>query len=175
MKKIIKICLQASRLPYATAAEKLACSACPGIFPADIIGSEKGERLELYYHVEGFRKLGDITSMAPEEVLRLILAAAANIQTCSSWFWFPEEYVLSEDTVYVKNPDQVCFLWIPDRQKMSASRRFSCLLHSLKGKTSDRGKAYIDSCLKMMAGGEVSWSRFEAGVHDMLRQEYWLH
>ena len=174
MNNIVRIRMEAGRLPYETAAEKLVCSACPGIFPADVIRHAGDEKLEICYHVGGFQKLSAVPFLQPEEVIRLVAAVLYNLQICRDWFWFPEEYVLSEDTVYLMTPDKVCFTWIPDREQDGAEHRFVCLLHSLKKKTSERGRRYLDQCMEFISGGRNEWKQMAAHINFLLQQEQWI-
>jgi len=170
MKDTVRVTFDRAAVPYESASRKLAASACPVFFPVDIV--EEQNRIQAFFHVEGYRRLRDASELSAVEILLLAKSVLRNLQVCRDWFWFPEDYILSVDTVYWKTPTDVRFLYIPDRQKISASRRLNGFLYSLKEKTGDRGIMYIETCMRFFEGEHLATRQLLAFLDRRLMEEF---
>jgi len=170
MKDKVRIVFDREALPYESACRKLASGACPVFFPVDFL--EEENRIQAFFHVKGYHRLRDEKNMTASEILTLIKSVLKNMQICRDWFWFPENYVLSADTVYIRNVHDVRFVYIPDRQHISASRRLNGFLQSLKKHTGERGIMYLETCMRFFDGEYLATRQLLAFLDQRLMEEY---
>ena len=144
MKEKRVVTVAKERFSYSGKISLLAASACPGIFPAEVV--EENGILRIYYDTRGWRQLNDWNTLSAVDVLVMVKAVLQNIETLKTWLFFPEEYILSGQTAYFSPDGSLArFLYIPDGQAVSGMCRMECFLHGMKEKTTENGIMYLET------------------------------
>lgn len=172
MKDKIRVVFDRRALSFPAALECLAAEKCRGFFPAEII--TEGNRVEAWFHVEGWHRLKDEELISPVQVLLLAKSVLLAVDECRDWLWFPEDYVLSLDTVFTDGKGHVRFLCIPERSKLSEYRRMENFLRALEKKTSGKGAGYLEECIGLLKEKPLHTRRLIASLDQILEEEYCL-
>lgn len=135
------IAVPAERIPYPGKIRALASSSCPAFFSADV--TIKDNVVHIYYSTGEFLPLKDAGLLIPEKALMVMKTVVHNQNMARDWMWYPEEYVLSDDTVWVDSAGSVRFLWIPDSIKQAGHRSLYGLAEQMKSFTSEEGKEVL--------------------------------
>ena len=93
----VYINLKNKPLLYESKAERLTAGICNEILPLSIIKSKKITKG--IYHTDGYKKVSDVGILSAVQVLSVIEGVIAMSEKLKNNLFFPEEYILSPDTV----------------------------------------------------------------------------
>ena len=124
------IAVPLSRFSWPGKIRRLAVSECPAFFPADLC--VKNEMVHILFHTEGCRPLRDMPSLKSTQGLEILKELIQHLSAARDWMWYPEELVISFDTVWIGTDGHVRLLCIPDSQELSLYRRLNLFTESLK-------------------------------------------
>ncbi|MCI8610074.1 MAG: hypothetical protein HFE73_10555 [Firmicutes bacterium] len=175
MKEKRMIVIKKSQLPYAGKEELLASSVCPAVFPANVVMEE--EQLRIFYETEGWQPLARREQLDAVEFLTLMNSVLQNMEKMRGWLLFPEEYVLSEQTVYIPSGffdeiNQVRFIYIPDGQKISAAKRMGCFLYGLREKLTENSMMYLEMLTPLLTIENLDTKRLLIFLDNLLTEAY---
>ena len=161
-----RITIPLKRLPYPGKICSLTSSSCPAFFPASAVTD--GGMIHLYYSVEGYRPLKQCRNLSAEQVLCIAKSVLRNISSCRDWLWFPEDYVLSADTVWVNGQGTVRFLCIPDPDGPKGLKRFCGLLSSMEQCTDETGIRYLQQLKKTAVSENLTPAGLQYEVDQLI-------
>ena len=145
---------------------------CPAVLPASSVkrgDSEAGT--VLIYDKEGFVKLSSLSNLNAADILTVAEKTLECTEICRDWLLFPEEYVLTADTVYIsEDMTTVRLAWTMPQQICSEKAAVSYFIYSLKTLTTTNGKTYLDTLGQMLECRNLRFSRVTAFINQ-LRQE----
>ena len=95
----VYINLKNKPLLYESKVERLTAGICNEILPLSIIKNRKITKG--IYHTDGYKKVSDVGTLSAVQVLSVIEGVIAMSEKLKNNFFFPEEYILSPDTVYI--------------------------------------------------------------------------
>lgn len=167
MNGIKRVSFQVSALPFPSACERLAASACPSFFPASIV--QNGKQIQVFFSTEGFRRLRDLEAVPADFMLLIVKEIMKALEACRDRFWFPEEMILSADTIYVNAVGQVRLLYIPDGLNISVEKKLAALFHSMKALTDSRGCMYLETCMQFITAENLRSRRILAFLDHLLQ------
>lgn len=167
MNGIKRVSFPVSALPFPSACDRLAASACPVFFPASII--RNGEQIQVFFSTEGFKRLRDLKAVPADFLLLIVKEILKALEVCRDRFWFPEELIFSTDTIYVSTEGQVRLLYIPDGRNISAEKKLAALLHSMKDLTDSRGCMYLETCMQLITVENLRSRRILAFLDHLLQ------
>ena len=148
MREIRRVTFPVEVLPFQAASRRLAAGTCPAFFPADVI--LQGEQVQVIYHTDGYRQLRDMKNVTSSVLLEIIKEVLKQMDICRDWLWLPEKLVMSLDTIYVNEKNQIRILYIPEKKTISESRKLAGLLHSMKSITDREGIMYLETCIQLV-------------------------
>ncbi len=154
---------------YANKAEKLKYGICGEILPLSVIKSKR--MLKGIYHTEGYRKLSAFGEMNAAETLTVIEGVLVMTEKLKDHLFFPEEYILSPDTVYADEKKQEYRItYIPAGQEQKAERVISCFIGEMKRYTTPDGKLYLDALKNITACGDLKTERMLGFIENLKRE-----
>ena len=154
---------------YANKAEKLKYGICDEILPLSVIKSKR--MLKGVYHTEGYRKLSAFGEMSAAEVLTVIEGVLVMMEKLKDNLFFPEEYILSPDTVYTdEKRQQYRITYIPAGQEQKAERAVSCFIGEMKRYTTPEGKLYLDALKNISECGNLKTERMLGSIENLKRE-----
>lgn len=161
--KIQWIRIRYDNLPYDGILEALGEGICTGIFSGQIFQSS--EVVQVGYDVSGFlslRTYGRHHEITAAEALSILWDLLMLIEQCRKWLWFPEQYVISLDTVWMDKENCLKILWIPDKQNICEVYRIQCFIQELKEVTALEAKEYLSQVQVFLESsygrpGELKW------------------
>lgn len=112
------------------------------------------------YHTGGYLPLRRTGKMSAEQVLTLAEKILRLVDTCRDYLLFPEEYVLSPDTLYVcRDFSEVKLLYRPMSGKTRTSSGLQDLLQELKPFTTGNGRHFLQLLQELLDRGDWKTDR----------------
>lgn len=131
------------QLGYEGKLDLLVEGVCRGIFPISIVKNTDG--ISGFYTTAGYKRLSECKKLTAEKVLTVVEKTIAAMEECNQYLIFPEEFVISLDTVYIKEDfEKVKFTYVPDKSKLGAGKKLFLFLGELKIITTENGCLYLD-------------------------------
>ncbi len=143
----------------------LAAAECPAFFPADVILLQ--DTVHLCYSTEGYRPLSRCRELKAEQVFAVVKAVICQVETARDWMWFPDEYVISEDTVWMNSKGQVRMLFVPDDKPVPYSRRLQCFFHGLKRLSEPAVSFYLQTLQELIRSEPVRAEQLLSEIDQM--------
>lgn len=169
MNNIIIVNFSENDLEYPQKAETVTCGKCPCILPLTIIREEQDIRG--MYNTEGYIRIASLKNISAAMILTIAERTLECTEMCRNWLLFPEQYVLSSDTVYISEDFRTVKLaYIPQRRKYSENSAIAAFIHSLKSVTTENGRTYLDTLASMLECRNIKISRV-TGFIEQLKQE----
>ena len=135
-KKYIAVPL--SRFSWPGKVYRLARSECPAFFSADI--TVQGETVHICFNTEGYRPLKEIGTLTGIQCLGILKELLQHLAAACDWMWYPEQSVISADTVWIGQDGHIRLLCIPDSFELALFRRMGLFIESMKKLTDASGK-----------------------------------
>ena len=107
-------------LLYEGRMEPLLCGKCEAFLPASMISGKEGVRL--CFQTDGYKRLASLKRLTALQILDVVGKVMQNMKLCREYLYYPEDYVLSPDTVYCSNEGKVRFLYLPSDRKISETK-----------------------------------------------------
>lgn len=146
----------------------LAAGDCPAFFPADVIQS--GNSIHLCYSTGNYQSLRRWSNLTSEQVFGAVRAVLIHVEAARDWMWFPEEYVISSDTVWMDITGRVRILCIPENKEVSYSHRMQCFLHDLKRLSEPAVSSCIELLQEQIAAGNLQTERLLSEIDLMMAE-----
>ena len=146
----------------------LASSRCPAFFPADVILTQNN--VHLRYSTAGYQPLSKQQEMRTDSVLGVVKKVLQCVQTARDWMWFPEDYLLTADTVWINSEGLTKILCVPDRSEVSGSRRLCLFLHNLEKTAEPSAALYLRLLQDMAAAGNVRTELLLSEIDQMIAE-----
>ena len=124
---------------------RLARSECPAFFSADV--TVQGETVHICFRTEGYWPLKESGTLTGIECLEILKELIHHLTEARDWMWYPEQTVISPDTVWIGTDGQIRLLCVPDSCELALFRRLNIFTESMKRLTDASGK-HILSCLQ---------------------------
>ncbi|MBQ9961476.1 MAG: hypothetical protein IJP00_06165 [Firmicutes bacterium] len=162
-KKMIMI--DEERLGFEEKLETLLGGVCKGIFPISIIKDDEG--LKGFYYTAGYMPLTVLENISALQVLTILEKTMEAIEECKQYLIFPDEYILSTETVYTsKNLDEVKITYIPGEKTEHSSIKMVNFVKELKRLTTESGVLYLNMLEEMLTLETLSFR----GVKNLIIQ-----
>ncbi len=170
MERAVKttVVLPKERFRHSFKIRALAASECPAFFPADII--EMQNTVHIRYSTAGYRPLARCSNLGPVPALMLLQDVIRNAEAACDWMWFPEDYVISCNTVWINSRGKVRMMCLPDQSPQPYFRRMQSFLHDLEKVTEPPVHSLLQS-LQKMAGERTMQSSMLLSEIDQLLAE----
>jgi len=146
----------------------LAASDCPAFFPADIIEMDK--TVHIRYSTAGYRPLAYCSNLGPVQTLMVLQAVIRNAEMACDWMWFPEEYVISCNTVWINSCGKVRMLYIPDHSFRPYFRRLHSFLHELKKAAEPSVHILLQTIQNMISERTMQTSKLLSEIDQLLAE-----
>lgn len=154
---------------YENKREKLIRGVCTEILPISLIKSKKN--LKGVYCTDGYRKVSSMGILSAAQVLSVVEGTVVMSEKLKNNLFFPEEYILSPDTVYTdERLEKYRLVYIPAEEKCRFDKSMSCFIGSMKKFTTQNGMLYLDSLMRLAACGNLKTERV-VGFIERLKQE----
>ena len=168
----VSIRLKNGTVDYTQKTEVLLAGSCDAFFPMSIIRDKKTTRG--IFDTSGFRKLSDLEGLSASQVLSLAEDVLLLIEKCEDYLFFPEEYILSAETVYINEESkQLKITYIPNERNLNFSKSLACFFHQLKSATTENGRVYLDTLGALLSCEKLCTERV-IGFIEKLKQEIYL-
>ncbi len=156
-------------LGYGEKLEVLLQGRCEGIFPISIVKNK--ESITGFYSTSRYKRLSEFNKLTAGDVLTVVDKIASAIEECNQYLIFPEEYLLTLDTVYAKeNFEKVKFTYIPDKNKTGVGKKMKLFLKDLKGVATENGSMYLDMLKEFFDKENLSPSKIKNIVMQLKRE-----
>lgn len=164
----VRIKLDSEEL-YPQKADVLVSGCCEAILPMSMICV--GEGKTGIYNTEGYKSLSSMKNINASEILLLVKKVLIMRDICSDYMFFPEEYVLSTETVYLseKNGDTK-LTYISTKNGTSGDKSMIYFLQRLKQLTTDNGQLYLETLIQLFLCENLRTERI-IGFIEKLRYE----
>lgn len=137
------IIIDEERLGFEEKLETLLNGGCKGIFPISIIKDDEG--LKGFYYTTGYSPLAVLEDVTALQVLTLLEKTMEAIEECRQYLIFPDEFVISTETVYAsKDLQNVKFTYIPEESDESIGKKLKAFIGELKRITTENGILYLN-------------------------------
>ncbi len=133
MKRIAEkkhIAVPLSRFSWPGKIHRLARSECPAFFSADV--TVQGEIVHICFRTEGYQPLRAVKTLTVIQCLGILKELIQQLTAAGDWMWYPEQLVISPDTVWIGADGHVRLLCIPDSREIALFRRLHLFTESLK-------------------------------------------
>ena len=168
----VSIRLKNGTVDYAQKTETLLAGSCDAFFPMSIIRDKKNTRG--IFDTSGFHKLADLEGLSASQVLSLAEDVLLLIEKCEDYLFFPEEYILSAETVYINEESKkLKLIYIPNERKASFFKSLAYFFHQMKSVTTENGRVYLDTLSALLSSGNLRTERV-IGFIEKLKQEIYL-
>ena len=105
------------------------------------------------------------------EILDITEKTLECVELCKDFLLFPDEYVLSADTIYIsEDTGQAGLIYIPAEKNCSAEKVVSLFIYSLKKITTENGSTYLDTIGKLIECGNLKYHRVIAFIEELKRE-----
>lgn len=142
----VRINLDSGEL-YPEKAGKLVSGCCEAILPMSMI--HNGESKIGIYNTDGYKQLSSMENINASEILLLAKKVLIMRDICSDYLFFPEEYILSTETVYLsEDNDNVKLTYIPICDRISGDKSMIYFLRQLMRHTTENGQQYLETLLR---------------------------
>lgn len=156
---------------YENKREKLIGGVCNEILPLSVIKGKK--TLKGVYFTDGYRKISSLDILNASQALSVVEGTIVMSEKLKNNLFFPEEYILSPDTVYTDDKlEKYKLAYIPSVQQCRFEKSMSCFIGSMKKYTTPNGILYLDSLVKLADCGNLRYERM-VGFIERLKQEIW--
>lgn len=154
---------------YENKREKLIRSVCTDILPLSVISGKK--ILKGVYCTDGYMKVSSLGTLSAAQALSVVEGTIVMSEKLKNNLFFPEEYVLSPDTVYTDEKlEKYRLAYIPVAQQCRFDKSMHCFIGSMKKLTTQNGALYLDSLMNLVACGNLK-SEGLIGFIEKLKQE----
>ena len=127
------IAVPLSRFSWPGKVYRLARSESPAFFSSDV--TVQGETVHICFKTEGYRPLKEIGALTCIQCLGILKELLQHLAAARDWMWYPEQIVISPDTVWIGTDGHVRLLCIPDSREISLFRRLELFTENLKSLT----------------------------------------
>ncbi len=160
MEYVIKrnIAISSYQFPYAEKVDRLLVGVCPVFLPVDIVKTEK--IIHLRYTITGYENLRKAKKLQSIPLLHMIRKLLKNIQLAKDWMWYPEEYILSLDTVCISNSGEVRIMYIPDEHKISFITKLHNFFYQLRKAAVPAALPHIEFLDGLLSESEFRYEGF---------------
>ena len=171
MNNRIYVTIEAFQLPYEGKLDSLLHGRCQAFLPVSLIRKE--EKLRLCAQTDGYRRLSSLNLLKAAELLEILSKVIRNMKSCRDFLYYPEDYVLSPDTIYqAKRGEQIRFLYVPSDRKISESKALKNLCHRLKSLTTENGVMYLETLEQLFSVEGLNEIRVQAFLNELLTEIY---
>lgn len=173
MNNLVTVNFNQGVLDFPERKEILLMGRCRAIMPLNMVG--EGSAAFGIYNTSGYRRISSGDIFTAWEVIQIAEKTLECIEICRDYLIFPDEYVLSADTVYV-SPDlkEIKLVYIPDDRTCGENTVVSAFVYSLKKYTTDNGRTYLDTLGKLLESQNLKYSRV-IGFAEELKREIRLY
>lgn len=169
MEKKITVKMDAQVLPYTMRLDTLISGVCPAFFPVSV--RQVGKRLLLTCDPSGYRQLKHWARLDGQQILQMAYAVVQAIEAGKEYLFFPEEYVISVDTVYLREDlSQGRLIFAPVTTPQSATTNLLHFFHTLQERTTDNGRMYLDTLCTLLGAETLRYRRVLAFIHELLTE-----
>lgn len=147
----------------------LAAGACGSIFPLSIIKEKKFTKC--IYNTEGYIKVSALANIPAKEILTIAEKVLNLVENCQNYLLFPEEYILSSETIYIRDDyKDIKITYIPIDKKERQRNVLSYFIRSLRNSTTENGRTYLETLANLLDCEELKTERI-IGFIEKLKQE----
>ena len=165
----VYINLKNKPLLYESKVERLTAGICNEILPLSIIKNRKITKG--IYHTDGYKKVSDVGILSAMQVLSVIEGVIAMSEKLKNNFFFPEEYILSPDTVYIDAKfENYKLAYIPAKERCRAEKSLSGFIGCMRKFTTPDGMLYLDTLRNLVESGSLKSERM-IGFIERLKGE----
>ena len=169
MSNVLIVNLDEKRFAYRKKYETVISGICPAILPLNIVKS--GDCIRGIYRTEGFVRLSSLSDISAARILTAAERIIECTEICRDYLLFPEEYVLTADTVYISEDFRTVKLaYIPVKPHCSEKKAIAGLIRSLKRITTENGRMYLETLGTMLECSNLKVSKV-TGFIEHLKQE----
>lgn len=160
MEYVIKrnIAVFSYQFPYSEKVDRLLGGACPLFLPVDIVRTEK--IIHLRYTITGYKTLRNTKELQSILLLKMVRVLLKNMQLAKDWMWYPEEYILSLDTVCISNSSEVRIMYIPDEHKTSFLTKLHNFFYQLRNVAVPEALPHIEFLDGLLRESEFRYEGF---------------
>ncbi len=170
----VMIKFKEEQLAYKEKMDVLTEGGCKGIFPISII--KDARQITGFYVTAGYKRLSELDNLSAEKILTVVEKTVSAMEECNQYLIFPEEFIITLDTVYIKdNFERIKFTYVPDKSKSGASKKLTGFTAQLKKITTDSGKLYLDMLEQLFATENLSTLKIKALILQLKREVNLCH
>lgn len=146
--------------------EIILSGACRGLLPVNMVS--EGENLRGVYNLCGFLRLSQLGEQGAWEILNIAEKTLECLEICKDFLLFPDEYVLSPETIFIKEDfNDVRLAYIPAAKRYGENTAITSYISELKKKTTDNGRIYLDTIGKMLECRNLNLYRVISFIQEL--------
>lgn len=156
-------------LGYEEKMDMLVEGACKRILPISVVHEDA--LITAYYNTAGYKPLYLHTQFTLPTILNLLEKILMAIEECYEYLFFPEEYIINTNTIYVdERLREIRFIYIPDKEREKFQNKFRRLLKTLKECTTENGKIYLDMIIDLTSVEKISYKKLRFVITKYLQE-----
>lgn len=156
------------RFPHSVKIQVLISAECEAFFPADVFFTDNV--VHLRYSTGNYKSLKSCETMNTVQALDLVKTVIRLRTEAQDWLWFPEEYVLSADTVWINPQGKIRMLCIPDGRRIAGNQRMNGFLYDLKKLSEPAASSWLQILQEIVLSGSEETEQL-IGEIDLLTAE----
>ena len=166
MNNLVNVNWDSNVLEFPGRREILLTGKCKGILPVNMISG--GSLQRGIYNIAGYRKISSLDKLDSWQVLHIVEKVLECIEICRDYLIFPDEYVVSAETLYVcEDMSDVKLLYIPSEKNCSEDMHILMFIYSLRRRTTENGKTYLDTLGKMLECSNIRLPKVMAFIREL--------
>ena len=143
---------------------------CNSIFPLTILYRDEG--ITGYYETSGYMRISELKNLTAKTSLILAEKIIMVIEECYQYLFFPEEYVININTIYVDfDYNIVRLVYIPDYRKENLVSKYIEILRCLKIATIDSEQKYLEMLIDKVSTGSISINKTRLLIYKIMQEE----
>ena len=146
----------------------IASSSCTSFFPANVL--LKKEKIHFYFAVDGFCPLKESGMLSASRILQIFRETVKLAAEASDWMWYPDDYVLSLETIWMNHTGKLKIICIPVSQTRMKYSSFFCLADAMKYIADEEGKIILSELQHRYLSGSESCRFILSGIDQMLME-----
>lgn len=147
---------------------------CKSIFTLTMLHRDEG--VTGYYETSGYMRISELKNLTAKTALLIAEKIIMAIEECYQYLFFPEEYVINSNTVYVDfDYNTVRIVYIPDSRKENLMSKYLEILRSLKAATVENDQIYLDMLIDKVSIGRISINKTKLLISKIMQEENMYH
>ena len=163
------ITFEENKLPYQERPDILARGDCKAFLHASFVYEE--QKVRIYYETTGYKRLSSWKEVQAKDLLCVIEKLIQSMELARDYLFFPEEYILSTDSIYLNDEmDALKLIYIPADRKISASKSMENFLNAFGRITTENGRMYLHTLKYLLTAEDIKYEKILYFIDELITE-----